>query len=90
VRSYNPAALVTDARIAENYRFALQGRFEEDEAMACTTCGFRSQLPGTPVFAWRRVREDVEPATVELCELCNAAAAGVRAPQPLLRSEIFG
>jgi hypothetical protein len=73
---YDPAALVRDAKIAENYRFSNQGELDEDEAMRCVTCGFRSTLPGTPVFAWRRSDEDFEPPIVELCEICNAAAGG--------------
>jgi hypothetical protein len=76
VSSYDPAVLVRDARIAENYRFDIQDRLVENEAVLCVACGFRSRLPGTPVFRWRRFDEDVEPPLVELCEICNAAAGG--------------
>jgi hypothetical protein len=76
VSSYDPAELVRSARIADNYRFANAGRLEEDEAMRCITCGVRSLLAGTPVFAWRRSDVDMEPPVVELCEICNAAAGG--------------
>jgi hypothetical protein len=76
VTAYDPAALLRDAKIAENYRLDQASRLGDDEAMRCRTCGFRSRLPGTPVFAWVRARRDVEPPVVELCELCNAAAGG--------------
>ncbi len=73
LRTYDRAALVRSARIAENYSLDGQGYLDEDEAMRCVTCGFASRLAGTAVFAWVRVRNDVEPAVVELCEICNAA-----------------
>jgi hypothetical protein len=76
VSSYDPAVLVRDARIAENYRFDAQRRLAEDEALRCVVCGFRSRLAGTPVFRWCRFDEDVEPPVIELCEICNAAAGG--------------
>lgn len=44
MRPYEPAALVRKARIRKNYRFDVQGRLDEDEAMQCVTCGFRSLL----------------------------------------------
>jgi hypothetical protein len=74
--SYDPAVLVRNARIAENYRFDIQSRLANDEAVRCVACGFQSRLPGTLVFNWRRFDEDVEPPVVELCEICNAAAGG--------------
>ena len=74
--SYDPAALVCKAGVSERYRFGLQGLLEEDEGMRCAICGFASRLPGTPVFAWRRVMSEVEPPMLELCEICNAAAHG--------------
>jgi hypothetical protein len=76
METYDPAELVRNARIAARYRFELQGRLDEDEAMWCFTCGFRSTLPGTPVFAWRQADCGAEPAVIELCQICNAAAAG--------------
>jgi hypothetical protein len=76
VSSYDPAVLVRNARIAENYRFDAQSRLAKDEAVRCVACGFQSWLPETPVFKWRRFDEDVEPPVVELCEICNAAAGG--------------
>jgi hypothetical protein len=74
--------LVRDARIAELYRIDGQGRLEEDEAMRCFACGFASRLPSTAVFAWRRVRPDVEPPVLELCEICDAAAGVAQSAQP--------
>jgi hypothetical protein len=50
VSSYDPAVLVRNARIAENYRFDIQSRLAKDEAVKCVACGFQSRLPGTPVF----------------------------------------
>jgi hypothetical protein len=76
VAAYDPARLVLSARIAENYRFEIQGVLGEDEALRCRTCGFASRLCGSPVFAWVRRRREVEPPVVELCEICNAAAGG--------------
>ena len=35
--SYDPETLVWEARISERYRFAIEGRLEEDEAMRCVT-----------------------------------------------------
>jgi hypothetical protein len=78
--SYDPAALVRDARITERYRFSDRGRLDDDEAMRCAACGFRSRLPGTPVFAWVRRDENIEPPVIELCEICNAAAGGPPSP----------
>lgn len=72
--SYDPAALVRKARITEDYCFSNTGVLDDDEAMRCASCGFRSNLPGTPVFAWVRHSGDVKPAVIELCEICNAAA----------------
>lgn len=74
MNTYNPAELVRKARIAARYRFELQGILDEEEAMRCFTCGFRSTLPGTPVFAWRQADCDAEPPVIELCEIFNAAA----------------
>jgi hypothetical protein len=74
VATYDPAELVRAAQIAENYPFDQAGQLDDDEAMRCRTCGFRSRLAGTPVFAWVRARKDVEPPVIELCELCSAAA----------------
>lgn len=73
--AYDPAALVRAAQIAANYRLDQAGQLDDDEAMRCRTCGFRSRLPGTPVFAWVRTRDEVRPRVVELCELCSAAAS---------------
>jgi hypothetical protein len=88
--TYGPAELVRAAQIAENYRLDQAGRLD-DEAMRCRTGGFRSRLPGTPVFAWVRARQGVEPPVVELCELCSAAASrGPESPTPrLLKRRIF-
>jgi len=76
VSSYDPAELARKAGIAENDRFDVQGHLDEVEAIRCFACGFRSKLPGTPVFAWRRARPDMEPLVIELCEICNVAAGG--------------
>jgi hypothetical protein len=76
VSSYDPAVLVRNARIAENYRFDIQSRLAGDGGVQCVACSFQSRLPGTLVFKWRRFDEDVEPPVVELCEICNAAAGG--------------
>lgn len=70
----DPAELVRMARIAEDYRLDVSGKLDEDEAMRCRVCGFRSRLPETPVFAWVRLRIETEPPVIELCEICNAAA----------------
>jgi hypothetical protein len=74
MNSHDPAALVRNARIVARYRFELRGELDEDEAMRCFTCDFRSTLRATPVFAWRQIDCDAEPAVVELCEICSAAA----------------
>jgi hypothetical protein len=78
VSTYDPAALVRDARIAERYRLDGQGLLDEDEAMRCVACGFASRLPGTPVFAWVRVRKDVEMNALDL----DRAAHPCRRPAP--------
>jgi hypothetical protein len=75
-RPYDPTKLVCEAGIPENYRLDANGKLDEDEAMRCVTCGFASRLPGAPVFAWVRLRSDVEPPVVELCGICNGAAGG--------------
>jgi len=62
------------AAIAADYQLDGRGALDEDEALRCRACGFRSRLPGTPVAVWRRRRPDIEPRIIELCEICNAAA----------------
>jgi hypothetical protein len=72
VSSYNAAEV---ARIAASYRLEGRGMLVKDEVTRCRACGFTSRFPGTPVPAWRRRSPDIEPPIVELCEICDAAAA---------------
>lgn len=74
-RTYDPAVLVRDARIAERYQPSEHGLLVDDEAMRCVVCGFASRLDGTPFAVWVRIRKDHEPIIVELCQICHAAAA---------------
>jgi hypothetical protein len=79
-----PPARCAKRRSSSGIDFHDQGRLVEDEGMRCFACGFNSRKPGTPIFAWVRTREETEPGTIELCEICNgrcrrpADAAGAR------------
>jgi hypothetical protein len=60
----------------EKYEFAKKGRIDEGEASQCNACGATSRTPGTPTYLWARIDQSQQPATVQLCEFCEASAGG--------------